>query len=947
MTHSSDKYLPSKMQNSEYLNLMGKAPNWIKEFIENRENIKFLKERINIPCWIHISQSRLSSLLAQIDRTTGNSGAAQKAWPRMVEKFKNTERADSIYAVIEYGLFEPSSLDTVLHLIVDFIKNPTLRLYLEPLIDDTLFMVRCPDHQLINLLEYYLSFQCTIDQGTLSWDTVKKLYNEKIIKFQSCIYSNLPDDEKLNEKAINPLVTATVNNLNDPIFLQKHLSELHDNFPLVFEKVKEEFGIHPISESPEENMNLSIAGISRILSSPENPLDDIPKHLMPTRLPPDDIIIPHLDRHALSLSDATLQIFQEKRYEVAKKILSFIDQVKDDVDPSKEVRFNVHAVPLTLPPALQILGDNNIKSSYSIVFDAQFLLYGFVSPKPDDMVYLLNSETGDIAPFIVTSKTSDFSFIAQLEGDIDSDTNRDMNFNICIKLPWHLAYEINRIISLPKILSSPHISQPVVDSFIGFASKDKKLPITLVETPFGSCPAIDAANWITKKLIKSQNKTIVFGTNPKVIDQFVSHFSSQVKIPQMNILRLDLPPEVCVEIALNSRQELLKLVSSIDKSYAHSCSTAINSLKLYCPDQVDLIKYLEMLWPLEYISDNQKRIDYLKKSAQIICHLIGTPLQVSNLKVDNVIILDTLQIEDSDLLSILNATNPKTVRLYGNGRAFFRLSRMPDDVISKKAVTIYESKHRDIMEFLGYPNIDSVQPYLAPGIMSGIQIWKCDLSNILDATVASAFLLKLLNYADFLIVADEQLLIHLEMVIRKRASWNNELIMLDKLISIDNLMKGGIQADAIIYCDVDEFKNTKIGYAANAAKLVCWACLSNTDEFRSEEERQNYLDQIFTQFEFKRTLLHSNDDSIENINESYQNMYRKYLNEKNFRFSKILNGYTQTSAKIALNEKFGESLSNPRNCIEIKSVQQLFGLVYSMQLQMQKEKQLKEENAQS
>jgi hypothetical protein len=51
----------------------------------------------------------------------------------------------------------------VLNLVIDLMGRPSLRLYLEPLLDETLFIVRCPDSPVLSILQYQLSLKWTID----------------------------------------------------------------------------------------------------------------------------------------------------------------------------------------------------------------------------------------------------------------------------------------------------------------------------------------------------------------------------------------------------------------------------------------------------------------------------------------------------------------------------------------------------------------------------------------------------------------------------------------------------------------------------------------------------------------------------------------------------------------------------------------------------------------
>lgn len=914
----------------DFENLMSKAPQWLDEFIQNQDDPKFLKDRINIPAWIHLSSSRLSNLLDQIDRSkkTTDTKVAHKSWPQIVRKYQGTDSADSLYAVIEYGLREPDALKPVLELLIHLISIPSVRLKLEPLIHDTLFMVRLPDREnnLINLLEYYLSFHCTIDEGTLTWKQMRKNYNNIILRFQSCIFSNLTIEEQADETNINPLISATEKQLNDPIFIQRHLSELN---PDIFEKLKEEFGIIPRNVSPEESKNLAIAGLARALISPVDPNENIPPHLMPTKLPPYDIAFPKLGRHALCLIDAVLQVFQEKRVTNAKEVMSFIEKVKAELNATQ---YSKHCCPLIVPPAISMnSGEFDEKSCFSIILDSQFLNYDFTAPEVGDMVYLLSSEEGYICPFLIVSCVSKSSFIAHIE----CDHFPEGNFDVLIKLPPELRYDIERLIHLPKILSCKNISEKVVDSFIGLANRDKlaKPPITVVETPPCTSPSIDAAVWLSEQhLINPKKKTIIFASNVDEIDLFVSKFCMEVgKYPSMNILRLDFQSDVAIEILWKSRKELLSQVEKIDKSFAFSCATAINSLKLYreslrvlddeqkslAPvtlDEIDAyIRQLEFIRPLEYIADPQKILDYLKKSSQIICHLIGDPIKISDnkeIKVDNCIILDSCIIEDSDLLWIMSKANPSNIRLYGHGEAFRRLSMMPDDVVNKETVNMSIRKSPAIYEFLGFESRDEGR--VAPGVISTCHFWfEMNLLKSFEVAVASTFLFSFLGYKKIMLVVDnDEYVNRAELILLKRASWSRQLKdkLKDCVYSADYVIKKNLTADVVIYLETLNLKNTRVAEMANAASFVFWSVYSPHEEIQREEILLRLFD---------NTLVAS---KLEKLFENH-----------------VLNHQPQV-AQLAFNENFDdkdnpEKLKN-RTVYNVDGVDQLLGLVYSMQLQI-------------
>lgn len=906
----------------EFEELMKKAPEWLDEFIQNQDDPNFLKNRINLPAWIHLSESRLSNLLDQIDRTknTTKSKAAHKGWPQIVSKFKGTARADSIYAILEYGLRNAEALRSVLELLIHLIAIPSVRLKLEPLIHDTLFMVRLPDREnnLIDLLEYYLSFQCTIDEGTLSWSQVRKKYNDKILRFQSCIFSNLTPEQQMSETSINPLVSATENQLNDIEFLQQHLSELDPN---IFEKLKEEFGIIPRNVTPAESKNLSIAGLARMLIAPINPLESIPHFLMPTKLPPSDIVYPTLEQHALCIEDAILQVFQEKRVIVSDKVMHFIDEVKNELDKTE---YSKHCCPLLVPAAISTTSSGYEENScFSIILDSQFLNYDFTSPKKGDMIYLYNSENGIICPFIVIESVSNNSFIAHLE----ADKLPDQNFDIAIKLIDELRYDVERLIQLPKILASPHISEKVVDSFIGMANKTAKPSITVVDSTLCRSPESDAAFWLADENLEGPfKKTIVFGTNSKQLDLFISSFCLKYhekkgeRFPAMNILRLDFQTDVGIEIALRSRQILLDEVAKIDPSYAFSCASAINSLTLYRESLIGdksevnaLLKQLEFIRPLEYIADSEKRIEYLKKSSQIICHLIEEPLKIKEmLKFHNCIILDSCIIEDSDLLWIMNQTNPHQIRLYGKGKAFNRLSLMADDVIQKEDVNLSIRKSDSIMEFLGFkPNQESK---MAPGVLSTCHVWfENDISKSIEVSVASLLLLNFLGYENIIVVTDKSEIVNrLELTLLRRTAWNRQLAdkLKNKFYLTDYAIRKNLMADAVIFLETSKLDDTRVAEMANAASLIFWNI--QCPQIEEGESSGNIL------------RLYDNSTFIFKLSQM---------------FDEVQQSHNQTM-RLALNENYADlnNLNMKREVYEINDVDDLLGLVYSMQIQLFNEK---------
>jgi hypothetical protein len=192
---------------------------WLQEFEDNIDNHAFLKERINVPSWLHLSRPRLLRLLDQIDRKTGRAGTALKGWPRIQEKFENTPNADSMFFVLELGLVESFFFQRVLELVIRFIDRPSLRLYLEPLLEETLFVIRSQEVPELAVLEYHLNFKWTIDKGVLSWTEIEKNYNEFVLAFQCFVHKIEPESR---------LVVATIKQLNDVSFLETALLQISD-----------------------------------------------------------------------------------------------------------------------------------------------------------------------------------------------------------------------------------------------------------------------------------------------------------------------------------------------------------------------------------------------------------------------------------------------------------------------------------------------------------------------------------------------------------------------------------------------------------------------------------------------------------------------------------------------------------------------------------------------
>lgn len=790
---------------------MHSSSDWLCKFRACASDPAFIREMVGLPCWVHLSTPRLRRLLSQIDRIRGGNGALERGWPRVAARYAGSDRADALYGVLEYGLAAPEQFPDVLDLVLRLIVVPSARLYLEPLLDETLFMIRAFEDPRLNLLEYHLSFRYTIDKGILSWAECRAEYNEIVVHFQSFLHSALRDEAGGGVARVsNALVNANIRELNDIGFLQTELTALS---PSVFARLKEEFGIRA-----EFDEMTSIAGFARLLQEPVDMAAELPKRLMPNRRPPRDVVLPHFDQHASCFNDAVLQIFQEKRYATANRVMDFLDKVCLDLEPSREERFNRNAVPLIEMPAVVSVDGFEQGSCFLIVYDKLYLQFGFEKFQINDFVYLVNVEKHEFAGLKVIMIQSDSTFIAHLE----NDAKIDESFRVCIKLPSDLARDINRIMDLPPLLSNMRISQKAVDSFIGFSSKEKPV-ITVVESPIGSLNSIDAADWLNSVYKKNQ-KTLVLGTSQKVIDSFVIRLSSQMLIPQMQILRLDLPEDVCIEIALRSREKLLKDVAKIDPAIAQSCIVAENYMKLNHPEYKELIEQISLLRPLEYIQSNQKRIDYLKRiQAEIICQLIEQPLKIKSQNFENLIILDTCIIDDSDLAKILNETNPKNVRLYGRGDAFQRLYRCPNDVVYHEKCSVFDEKPKDIANYL---NIESYNEINVPSVISTCHFWSNPFEDK-ESIVAGAFYFKLLGFDSILIIIDDNF-DEIQTMFRRYESWSNELKLSDKIYIRRTAVSKGLNADCVFYFGISEKEELKD--VVSLANKVFWGFGPNFDE---------------------------------------------------------------------------------------------------------------------
>jgi hypothetical protein len=204
----------------------------------------------------------------------------------------------------------------------------------------------------------------------------------------------------------SPLVVATMKDLNDETFVESAFLNMAD---LIFEKLKEAFGIRKEIEKVT-----AILEFARLLESPMNPFDSIPKFLMPARPLPADLICPHFDRHTLSIEDAVLQVFVEKRFNVALRIMKFLDSVCDKLDSRYSIRFDLNALPLNDAPTRIEVDGYPSNSCVSVRFDALFLQFGFNHFEIGDFCSLVDLEKRILLPIEVIRIVTYFNVLVKL-----------------------------------------------------------------------------------------------------------------------------------------------------------------------------------------------------------------------------------------------------------------------------------------------------------------------------------------------------------------------------------------------------------------------------------------------------------------------------------------------------------------------------------------------------
>jgi len=127
----------------------------------------------------------------------------------------------------------------------------------------------------------------------------------------------------------------------------------------------------------------------------------------------------------------------------------------------------------------------------SVAYGPSFLRPGFERFALGDIRYLLNLDRPEVTAIKVIGMVADSTVFALVHGGgLASAT-----FDVVVKLPRDLTSEVKRVLSIVTILGAVNVTKPgVAESFLGFGSSVER-GITLVATPHGAAPALDAASW--------------------------------------------------------------------------------------------------------------------------------------------------------------------------------------------------------------------------------------------------------------------------------------------------------------------------------------------------------------------------------------------------------------------------------------------------------------------
>lgn len=767
---------------------------WLHEFEENIDNEAFLKDRVNLPCWIHLSEARLDRLLAMIDKKTGRIGVAKQGWPRVVENFSGTVRADSLFAILNLGLNDHAYSEAVLDLVLELISRPAQRVYVEPLLEETLFMLKCTESPKLAILEYYLSYKWTIDRGLVEWKDVQKEYNDFLLEFQKSVYDISRESE---------FVTATKAMLNDEEFVEKCCAKLSEE---EFNRLKDIFGI-----PSTENKVMAVMAICRWLSAPVDQRNNLKGNLIPIATPPSDVLVPRFGRIAFSLEDAAIRLLLSKRYDIGNKVAALLETVRNHLNPSNETRYDRHAIPIRLNPIPVAVDEYQQDTCFSLAYDHVFMNYGFTPFNHKEICFLINTNSTDVAVIEVLKNLSEGNILVRVLGEMPKASV----FNVIVKPFPELMKELRRIVFVPHLLDHLSITNSnLINSFLGFDVETKE--ITIVDAAHIGSYAIDAAEWMASAN-GMNGKLLLLARNSQEIDKVLVNLNRSLRIPLFEIVRWDLDPNLYLEKVMLARAKLLSDLGKQDPSLGISCAAAMNHIRLHHKERTDLIRMLEVLRPLEYIEDTQKRMECLKRSAKIVCCLIDSLHTLGRHDYHTVVVLDTNTIDDIDILAILNSANPKELRIYGNGPCACRLRKLPESVVHHDTCTKYEPKSPGIQHFLCY---DTDVQITSPGIASPLYNWACSTSDLAcEVAVAAGFVLTMLGYDSLMIVCDENLLEILTHIVKLRGSWCSDLLITDKITTIQRFLAQGRNEDAVVSIGDHDAK-----LAAGFAIRVFWRC---------------------------------------------------------------------------------------------------------------------------
>lgn len=782
---------------------MNEKLKFLEFFEENQDKISVLEKYVGLATLIHVSPERRTPILQQIERARNKIGAVTKAWDKYEQRNKGKPESDALFDTICLAINEPKYLDRVIQLMIHFISIPQLRLFTQPLLEETNFLNSIPiDHPFLSLFDYYLSYQYKFDIGVLTFQEATKEYNNFIIKFQN---------EINNFDRNSPLATATLNELQSDSYIFDVLFESSPDFVNYILKI--------LNIIPSQNLEQNLYSISRALQPPQDPREKIPFHILPTRKPP-NILYPNFSKYALSMMDASFQVFLQKRYQFAIDVLSLLEDVFKSIHPDNEVRFHPYAVPLKVP-AIQKSNTKQNGIIISLALDPTFLQWDVQGFKEGEIVYLLNvvdtvADGNNIQCIgcIVTECLANHTILVK----VDADSSPSKDFNVVVKLPININRDGQRLIELSKCINIENIPKKVLDSYIGF--KNSQGPgISLFESPIGTTGLYHAAKWLAENY-KYGEKTLVVYQNTEMIDEFLKTMKKFEKtpIPSFHYMRFDVTPEISFQVAMKTRDQILQTLidGGIDPAWCQSCLVALNYLRM--DNQIDkaLIDCLEQLRPLEFLGSIDKSIDYLKRNvAQIIFQLNTQDLMVKNTKITNLIILDNFLVEDADFIKFLTNTKPNNVMFYGQSipvdfcnsyslkPAFMRMWES-SETFTKNNIKEIQMKSDKISEYISsfYSDVSVDNTLVTPFIVNPMHYFTCQSdkeSN--EVTLASAFMLRMANLDsdNILIVVPNE--IHQKKLLkkmRKRASWNPKLLMMkDKVVTFSEFIHKNLKAFAI------------------------------------------------------------------------------------------------------------------------------------------------------